>query len=148
MIWCMYRLQSDYHSKVSSHTHHIICCHDNCLYKNSLLPTIPSRRVCHATQGAIVIQKAEGAREKHRHKFLLWPPWERQGKPVWTDLGLAGLNHFSGLWAKGEAPRCCVPDPTGHLGPGEYWLGVREVDEGGGLLGKVLSGKVFTIPWN
>lgn len=35
----------------------------------------------------------------------------RHGQAGKTGLGLAGLNHFGGLWGIGTVPSCLVPSP-------------------------------------
>lgn len=63
---------------------------------------------CRATRGSSRVgQNAEGTKEKHGQKPLLWFPWEGMGESGQTDLELANFNNFSGLWGVGPSSSFC-----------------------------------------
>lgn len=61
--------------------------------------------------------------EEDKSKSLLWFLQEGTREAGQTDLGLANLNYFSGLWDAGSVLSSLGPG-LGGIATGEYWLGV------------------------
>lgn len=79
------------------------------LLKKAFILTDPKRRG-HAWGDTEFSQEAAESGKPHQ-ETLLWFLGEGTGKAGSTGLGLASLNHLSGLWGRGIVPGCLISGP-------------------------------------